>query len=94
MRRGGKRYYITFVDDCSRFTRVYLLGNKDKATEYFIKYRTEVANQSDWKIKRVRSDREKEYDATKLKLVCEQNGIIHETTASYTPEENGITKPN
>ena len=28
--RGGKRYFITFIDDCSRFTYVYLLRTKDK----------------------------------------------------------------
>ena len=31
MTRGGNKYYITFIDDCSRYTRVYLLKNKDEA---------------------------------------------------------------
>ena len=26
--RGGKRYFITFIDDFSRFTYVYLMRNK------------------------------------------------------------------
>ena len=26
---GGKRFYITFMDDYSRYTKVYLLRNKD-----------------------------------------------------------------
>ena len=31
MNRGGKKFYVTFIDDYSRFTRVYLLRNKDEA---------------------------------------------------------------
>ena len=29
--RGGKKFYITFIDYCSRSTVVYLLRSKDKA---------------------------------------------------------------
>ena len=36
---GGKRLYITFIDDYSRYTRVCLLRNKNKAMDAFIKYK-------------------------------------------------------
>ena len=45
MTRGGKRFYITFIDDYSGYTRVYLLRNKDEAINAFIKYKNEVENQ-------------------------------------------------
>ena len=48
--KGGKRYYITFVDDCSRYTKVYLLRSKNVAEEIFLKYKVEVENQFDRKI--------------------------------------------
>jgi hypothetical protein len=35
MIRGGKRYYATFIDDFSRFTKLYLLRNKDDAFMLF-----------------------------------------------------------
>ena len=44
MTRGGKRFYITFIDDYSRYTRVYLLRNKDETKDVFIKYKNEVKN--------------------------------------------------
>ena len=44
------------------------------------------------KIKRLRSDRGGEYDPNTLKVFCEQNGIVHETTAPYSPEQNGIAE--
>ena len=42
--RGGSRYLITFIDDCSRFTYVYLLKNKDEAFDVFKVYKAEVEN--------------------------------------------------
>ena len=40
-----QRFYITFIDDYSRYTRVYLLRNKDEVMDVFIKYKNEVENQ-------------------------------------------------
>ena len=48
MTRGGKKFYVTFIDDYSMFTRVYLLRNKDEAFDMFLSYKAEVENQLDW----------------------------------------------
>ena len=39
------------------YTRVYLLSSKNEAENMFIKFKTEVENQKNKKIKRLRSDR-------------------------------------
>ena len=57
MTRGRKKFYVTFIDDYSRFTRVYLLRNKDETFDMFLSYKAEVENQLDRKIKRIRFDR-------------------------------------
>ena len=57
MTRGGKQFYITFIDDYSRYISVYLLRNKDETRDAFIKYKNEVENQLSKKIKRLRIDR-------------------------------------
>ena len=44
MTRGGKKNYVIFVDDHSRFTKLYLLKTKDEILEMFIKYKNEVGN--------------------------------------------------
>ena len=61
MTRGGKKFYVTFIDDYYRFTIVYLLRNKDEAFDLFLSYKAEIENQFDRKIKRIRSDRGGEY---------------------------------
>lgn len=58
----------------------------------FLKYKAEVENQLDLKIKRLRFDRGGEYSTNSLKQFCEKNGIIHEFTAPYSPEQNGIAE--
>ena len=62
--RGGNRYFITFIDDHSRYTYVYLMKHKDQAFQMFKIYKSEVENQKGKKIKILRSDRGGEYFPT------------------------------
>jgi hypothetical protein len=55
--KGGKRYFMTFIYDCTRFCYVYLLKTKDEALNYFKAYKAEIENQLEGKIKRLRSHR-------------------------------------
>ncbi|KAL0433579.1 UNVERIFIED_CONTAM: Retrovirus-related Pol polyprotein from transposon RE2, partial [Sesamum latifolium] len=59
--RAGYSYFITFIDDHSRYGYIYLMRYKSEAFERFKKYRLEVENQTDSKIKTLRSDRGGEY---------------------------------
>jgi hypothetical protein len=58
---GGKRYFMTFIDDASRFCYIFFLKSKDEALYYFKIYKAEVENQLERKIKRLRDDRGGEY---------------------------------
>ena len=78
---------MTFIDDYTRFIRVYLLRNNDEAFDMFLSYKAKVENQLDRKI-RIRSDRGGEYIL--LNDYCEKEGTIHEVTPSYSPESNGV----
>ena len=64
--RGENKYIITFIDDFSKYTTVYLLKNKSNAFEKFQDFLKEVENQFDRKIKRIRSDRGHEYESSAL----------------------------
>ena len=58
---------MTFIDDYSKYTRVYLLSSKDEAKNMFIRFKIKVENQNNKKIKRVRSDRGGEYGSALFK---------------------------
>nr|AAR01736.1 putative Gag and Pol polyprotein [Oryza sativa Japonica Group]ABF97792.1 retrotransposon protein, putative, Ty1-copia subclass [Oryza sativa Japonica Group] len=90
--KGGKRYFMTLIDDATRFCYVYLLKTKDEALDYFKIYKAEVENQLDRKIKRLRSDRGGEFFSNEFDLFCEEHGIIHERMPPYSPESNGIVE--
>ncbi|GJT17437.1 zinc finger, CCHC-type containing protein [Tanacetum coccineum] len=84
---GNKKYFVTFIDDASRFCYVYILHTKDEALDKFKVFKTEVELQQESLIKRFKTDRGGEYiDTLYFQLV----GIIHETTAPYTLQQNGI----
>ena len=89
--RGGKKYFLILIDDCTRYCYVYLLRSKDEALEMFQHFKNEVENQLDRKIKVIRSDRGGEYEAP-FGDFCSQYGIIHQTTAPYSPQQNEVAK--
>ena len=51
--KGGKRYFITFIDDFSRYCRVYLMKHKDKAMEKFLIYKVMAKRQTGKLIKKM-----------------------------------------
>nr|GEY28310.1 hypothetical protein [Tanacetum cinerariifolium] len=75
--------------DASRFCYVYLLHAKDEALDKFRIYKSEFELQQNDLIKTLRTDKGGEYyDPVFFQSV----GIIHETTAPYTPQQNGMAK--
>jgi transposase InsO family protein len=90
--KGGKPYFITFIDDCTRFCYVYLLKTKNEALHYFKAYKAEVENQLERKIKRLRSNQGREYFSSEFTEFCVEHCIIHERTSPYSPQSNGIAE--
>ena len=90
--KGGKKYFMTLIDDSTRHCRVYLLKSKDEALNFFKIYKAEVENQLDRKIKRLRSDRGGEYFSNEFDAFCAEHGIIHERTPPYSPQSNGVAE--
>jgi hypothetical protein len=59
--RNGHRYFITFIDDYSRYGYIYLIKEKAEALDMFQSFKAEVELQLNKRIKAVRSDRGGEY---------------------------------
>ena len=57
--RGGNQYFITFIDDFSKYSYVYLMKNKSDAFEKLSIFLKEVENLFDKKVQRFRIDRGK-----------------------------------
>jgi hypothetical protein len=88
----GKRYFMTLIDDATRFCYVYLLKTKDEMLDYFKIYKAKVENQLERKIRHLMSNRGGEYFSILFDEFCAEHGIIHERTTPYSPESNGIAE--
>lgn len=89
---GDKRYFLTFIDDCTRKVFVYFLKSKTEVLEKFKIFKNFVENQANARIKVLRSDNGTEYVNKAMKQFLEKSGIHHETAVRYTPEQNGVTE--
>ena len=45
---GGSRYYVTFIDDYTRYTLVYFMKTKDKALDKLKEFHSFAVNFTAW----------------------------------------------
>nr|KAJ0200300.1 hypothetical protein LSAT_V11C600326060 [Lactuca sativa] len=86
---GNKKYVVTFIDDASRYCYIYLLHSKDEALDKFKIYKQQVELHKNELIKVLRTNRGGEYYDP---VYFESTGIIHQTTAPYTPQQNDVAE--
>lgn len=84
---GGSRYFLTFLDDYSSKLFIYFLKTKDEVKVKFYDFKKTIERQTGKKIKIVRTDNGKEYCNKEFDKYLD--GIIHQTTVPYNPEQNG-----
>ncbi|KAJ2943165.1 hypothetical protein O0L34_g18874 [Tuta absoluta] len=89
---GGSTYLLTFTDDFSRKIYGYLLKQKSEVLSKFKVFKATVEKQTGCLIKRLRSDRGGEYCSAEFSRFLESEGIVHETTAPYSPAQNGVSE--
>ena len=95
--KGGAQYIITFTDDYSRKSWVYLVQNRSELHRVFSLFKIERElelqdkNGQGPKIQKIRCDNGPEYQ--KLGDYIHANyGIYFEYTTVYTPEQNGVAE--
>jgi transposase InsO family protein len=89
---GDGRYFLTFIDDATRMTYLYVLKSKTalEVRDCFLHFRN-TFEQDGRRIKSIRTDGGGEYRKQMAEL-CKELGINHEETAPYTPEQNGVAE--
>lgn len=89
---GGAQYFVTFIDDMSRWGEVYFLKQKGDIFEAFKKFKAAAETKTGTKIKVLRSDNGKEYCNKEFDRYLEENGIRRNLTVQYTPQQNGVAE--
>lgn len=84
---SGFKYYVHFLDDCSRFTWIYPLKYKSEVLQAFIQFKNLVENQFNKRIKALQCDGGGEFKA--LNKVLQEAGIQLRESCPYTSAQNG-----
>ena len=88
---GKSQYFVTFIDEHSRYTQVYFLTSKDEVLEKFMGY-VNQAEKLGKQVKNLRSDNGGEYCSNVFDEYLKTKGITHQITVPYCPEENGTAE--
>lgn len=86
---GGKHYMLIIADDFSRYYHTVLLAKKSVAMQEALKWIALQERRTGLKVKRIRSDNGGEFLSNDWTEYYTQNGIMHERTIPYSPEQNG-----
>lgn len=89
---SGNRFYMTMVDDYSRYSVIYLLKRKSDASEKLKEYCNLMKNQFGRYPKCIRSDGGGEYSDSGLKQYFADKGIVRQMSAPYSPQQNGVAE--
>ena len=86
------RWFVTFVDDCTRITWLYLLKHKSDVCNIFQVFHKMITTQFNTPIKIVKFDNGGEYCNNKFKNFMESVGILHQTSCPNSPQQNGVAE--
>jgi hypothetical protein len=90
---AGHLYYISFTDDFSQETKVCFLKLKSEALSALKDYETELRHQIPGaKIKKLCSDRGREYLSTEFNRYLKDQGIKCQLTVHHSPQQNGVAE--
>ena len=87
---GGAEYFVSFIDDYSRYCWIYMLKCKSEVFKVFREFKTMVENQYNAKIILFHSDNGGEFCSNEFECFFRENGIKQEKTVPKSPEQNGI----
>ena len=81
---------VTFVDDYSRTTWLYLMKNRSELFSNFRAFCAEIHTRVS--VQNLRSDKSKEYLSEQFQSFMLQNDILHQTSYVDTLSQNGVAE--
>lgn len=89
---SGNKKFLLIVDDHSRYMWLEVLRSKDEAFRYFRKIKALAETDRQAKLKAFRTNRGGEFNSNEFTRLCEEEGIRRNTTAPYSPQQNGVVE--
>jgi len=89
---GGHKYYVTFTNDYSRFTRLEVLRTKDETFGTYKAFTAWAKTQHGTHIKRLRSDHGGEFTGCNFTSFLREEGTERCLTTHDMPQHNGMAE--
>jgi hypothetical protein len=89
---GGGRYWMTVKDDFTGFVRVEVLKHKSDAAQALLDVMCAWERITGKRVKCVRTDNGGEYVSRPLLLALRKQGVQHQYSDPYTPQQNGVAE--
>jgi len=88
----GYRYWVSFIDDFSRFKAVYLLKRKSETFTAFKQFKAWAENVTSQRMGSLRDDKGGEYMSREFEAFCIDHGIQRQHTVRNRPQQNGVAE--
>ncbi|PKU70250.1 Retrovirus-related Pol polyprotein from transposon TNT 1-94 [Dendrobium catenatum] len=89
---NGFRYFVTFIDEHTKYCWVYPLTLKSDVFSKFQEFYNMVRCQFNKNIKTLRTDGGGEYINKSFEQFCKTFGLRHQYTCPHTPSQNGLAE--
>ena len=90
--KGGSRYYVSFIDDFTGYTWIYLMKRRSDFLDIFKDFRAHIKTQHKAVIKCFRCDLGGEYSSNAFCRLLASDGTIRQTSCTDTPQQNGVAE--
>ena len=88
----GAEYFLTFIDDKTRYVWVYSLKHKSQVFDRFLEWKALVENVSEHKVEVLCTDNGGEITLTKFEEFLKSKGVDHKCTVAKKPGQNGTVE--
>jgi transposase InsO family protein len=89
---GGWKYYVSFIDDAKRYDTVLFLAKKTDTSNRIKGHVAKIKRKHGKAPQYMRVDNGTEFINAEVKKFAEEEGIIIETSAPYSPSQNGVAE--
>jgi len=92
MSSSGYKYWVSFIDDFSRFKVLIPMKHKSDTLSAFKQFKAYAENLTGKRIKGFRDDKGGEYRLNEFNKLLESNGITRQHTCRNRPQQNGVAE--
>lgn len=89
---NGNKYFVSFIDEYSRYTRIFLIKQKAEVFDRFREFIAEAERHTGQKLCVLKCDWGGEYSSSRFLAFASAHGIRLEQGPAHTPEHNSVAE--